>query len=151
MGDRPAAAHAAGEVCWSGFLPNGAALARADGAAAGLSLLTYTRHNRQSLPTKVAEYLARGAPVVTTPNPQAARIVREARAGLAVPRDDPAATLRAVRWLLAHADARLELGAAGHTAARTQHDWRGHAERFVALFADVPVGGPNWPSHPPRR
>lgn len=143
------AAHAAGTVRWTGYLPNDEALARVDGASAGLCLLADTPNYRQSLPTKAVEYLARGVPVVTTPNPQAADIVRHAGAGLVVPHDDVDATARAVNWLLAHDGARRELGANGHTAARAHYDWRSHADRFVELLEDIPAGGKNWPQ--PRR
>lgn len=149
--DRLAAAHAAGTIRWTGFLPNDEALTRLDGAAAGLSLLTDTPNYRQSLPTKVVEYFARGVPVVTTPNPQAADIVRATRAGLVVPYDDVAATARAVEWLVHDDDARRLLGSRGHAAARERFDWRPHAQRFVELLEDIPAGGTGWPSQPPRR
>jgi glycosyltransferase involved in cell wall biosynthesis len=151
VAERLAAAHEAGTVAWHGFLPNDDALARVDGAAAGLSLLGDTPNYRQSLPTKVTEYMARGVPVITTPNPQAAAIVRETGAGLVVPDHDLAATARAVAWLLHDDDARRLLGSRGHAAAQARFDWRPHAQRFTELLADIPAGGDRWPSQPARR
>ena len=52
-------------VHWHGFVPNAEALRLVEGALAGLSLLQDEANFRHSMPTKVAEYMARGVPVVT--------------------------------------------------------------------------------------
>lgn len=58
-----------GIVRWYGFVPNDRALRIAEGAMAGLALLHDEPNYRHSMPTKVVEYMARGVPVVSTPNP----------------------------------------------------------------------------------
>ena len=68
----------------------------AQGALAGLSLLHDVPNYRQSLPTKVIEYMARGLPVITTPLPMAASIVGRAECGLVVPFGDVEAAAQAV-------------------------------------------------------
>ena len=76
---------AAGLVRWHGFVPNDEAMLITDGALAGLSLLQDDPNFRHSMPTKVAEYMARGVPVVTTPLPLAVDLVQRHECGFVVP------------------------------------------------------------------
>ena len=57
-----AAADDRGDVRYLGFRPNDEALARVDGALAGLSLLHDEPNYRHSRPTKVIEYMATASP-----------------------------------------------------------------------------------------
>ncbi|MBM3696688.1 MAG: glycosyltransferase family 4 protein [Actinobacteria bacterium] len=88
-----------------GPLPHFRAMEEAAGASAGFSLLHDLPNYRDSLPTKVIEYLALGVPVVASELAG----TREALAGRAavevVPPGDPLAAARAVARLLAE-DAR---------------------------------------------
>ncbi len=124
-----------GDVRWHGRLPNEQALALTDGALAGLSLLHDQPNYRHSLPTKVAEYLAHGVPVVTTPLPLAAEMVRAADGGVVVPFGDVQAVAQAVadqvRAMAADPALRAGYGARGHAWARTHADWTPHARRLV--------------------
>jgi glycosyltransferase involved in cell wall biosynthesis len=125
-----------GTLRWYGFVPNDRALRMAEGALAGLALLHDSPNYRHSMPTKVVEYMARGLPVVTTPNPIAAEIVTEAGCGLIVPFEDPEATAAAVRRLRADAPLRLDMGKRGHEAARARYHWPEQARLFVAQLED---------------
>jgi glycosyltransferase involved in cell wall biosynthesis len=125
-------AQAAGLVRWHGFLPNDRAVPMADGAVAGLSLLHDEPNFRHSLPTKVAEYMARGVPVVTSPLPVAAGLVERHGCGIVVPFRDPAAAAAAVLRLRQDRALRLELGQRGHQAARQYLGWAADAPEFVA-------------------
>ncbi len=78
-------ARAAGLLRWHGFVPNDQAMLIVDGALAGLSLLQDEPNFRHSMPTKVAEYMARGVPVVTTPLPLAVELVEPHECGFVVP------------------------------------------------------------------
>ncbi|MBG0855549.1 glycosyltransferase [Streptomyces spinoverrucosus] len=123
-----------GVLRWHGYLPNDRALARLSGALAGLSLLHDEPNYRHSRPTKVAEYMAHGVPVVTTPNPLAADLVTRHDCGLVVPYGNPAAAAEAVRRL--HTDPRLRLTAAEHgrAAALAELDWADRAAEFTDLL-----------------
>ncbi len=121
-----------GILRWYGFVPNDRALRMAEGALAGLALLHDSPNYRHSMPTKVVEYMARGLPVVTTPNPIAAEIITEAACGLVVPFQDPQATAAAVRRLRDDTPLRLEMGKRGHEAARARYHWPEQARLFVA-------------------
>ncbi|MEV0406275.1 glycosyltransferase [Actinoallomurus sp. NPDC050550] len=125
-----------GILRWYGFVPNDRALRMAEGSLAGLSLLHDTPNYRHSMPTKVVEYMARGIPVISTPNPIAARIVGDANCGLVVPFEDPEATAAAVRRLRDDPAMRLEMGKRGHEAARARFHWPEQARLFVAQLED---------------
>lgn len=124
----------AGEIAWSGFIPNDRALARLPGALAGLSLLHDEANFRPSMPTKVVEYLANAVPVVTTPLPVAADLVTRSGGGTVVPFGD---TERTVAQLLAwHADPKqaVRVGRAGHDVVRAEYDWSTLSHEFVAAL-----------------
>jgi glycosyltransferase involved in cell wall biosynthesis len=127
-------AAAAGEVSWLGPLPNDVALARVDGALAGLSLLHDLPNYRHSLPTKVVEYMARGVPVITTPLPVPRALVEDAGSGIVVPFDDIAAAAGAVRALREDPALRDRLAKGGVTAARDRLDWRSEIPTFLAAL-----------------
>lgn len=151
---RPAVERAAadGTVIWHGFLPNDQALNRVDGSLAGLSLLRDEPNYRQSLPTKVVEYLARGVPVITTPLPAAATLVDEHRCGWVVGFDDPAGVADAVRRLRTDPSGRRAMASRGREAVRRGYSWQQTAVRFVShleTWAHQPVEKGTWRS-PPR-
>ena len=117
---------------WHGFVPNEQALALADGALAGLSLLQDEANFRHSMPTKVIEYMARGLPVITTPLPLAVELVQSADCGFVVPFNDPHAAADAVLKLDADRDLRVAMGARGHEYAKRDLGWPKAAKEFVA-------------------
>ncbi|MFB4313359.1 glycosyltransferase family 4 protein [Actinomadura sp. 21ATH] len=139
-------AQRAGLLRWYGFVPNDRALRIAEGAMAGLALLHDEPNYRHSMPTKIVEYMARGVPVITTPNPPAVAIVEPAGSGIVVPFGDPAAAADAVRKLRADAELRTGLGKRGYEAARAHYHWPVHAEPFVAQLEEW-AGRPS-PVHP---
>jgi glycosyltransferase involved in cell wall biosynthesis len=116
---------------WHGFVPNEQALALADGALAGLSLLQDEANFRASMPTKVVEYMARGLPVITTPLPLAVELVEGADCGFVVPFNDPKAAAEAVLRLDADPSLRVKMGERGHEAAKRDLGWPAEAKRFV--------------------
>ncbi|WP_433464478.1 glycosyltransferase family 4 protein [Spirillospora sp. CA-128828] len=126
------AAQREGVVRWYGFVPNDRALRIAEGAMAGLALLHDEPNYRHSMPTKVVEYMARGVPVISTPNPPAVDIVEPAGCGLIVPFGAPEAAAKAVLRLRDDPELRVDLGKRGYETARARFHWPVHAERFVA-------------------
>jgi glycosyltransferase involved in cell wall biosynthesis len=119
-------------VRWHGFIPNAEALRLVEGALAGLSLLQDEANFRHSMPTKVAEYLARGVPVISTPLPLAAELVQAADGGFVVPFNDPKAAADAILRLDADPDLRVKMGLRGHEYALANLAWAPHAAAFVA-------------------
>ncbi|MEV4254824.1 glycosyltransferase family 4 protein [Spirillospora sp. NPDC049652] len=124
-------AQLAGVLRWYGFVPNDRALRIAEGAMAGLALLHDEPNYRHSMPTKVVEYMARGIPVITTPNPPAVGIVEPSGCGEVVPFADPAAAAAAIRRLRADAERRAAMAERGHATARARFHWPLQAVPFV--------------------
>ena len=119
-------------VRWHGFVPNADALRLVEGAVAGLSLLQDEENFRHSMPTKVAEYMGRGVPVVTTPLPLAVELVEASQGGFTVPFNDPRAAADAVLKLDADPDLRVKMGLRAHEYALANLAWPPHAAAFVA-------------------
>ena len=133
--DAAARAHieAGGDVVrWHGFVPNAEALRLVEGALAGLSLLADEANFRHSMPTKVAEYLARGVPVISTPLPLAVELVTAADAGFVVGFGDPRAAADAILRLDADPGLRVTMGLRAHEYALANLAWEPHAAAFVA-------------------
>jgi glycosyltransferase involved in cell wall biosynthesis len=119
-------------VHWHGFVPNADALRLVEGALAGLSLLQDEANFRHSMPTKIAEYLARGVPAISTPLPLSVELVEAADAGFVVPFNDPRAAADAILKLDADPGLRVHLGERGHAYALRNLAWAPHAAAFVA-------------------
>ncbi|GAA3830717.1 hypothetical protein GCM10022226_59470 [Sphaerisporangium flaviroseum] len=131
-----------GLLDWFGYVPNSHALRMAQGALAGLSLLHDVPNYRQSLPTKVIEYMARGLPVITTPLPMAASIVGRTDCGVIVPYGDVEAVTQAVLRLRDDPERRATMGARGYAEARGHYHWPDHARDFVAKLEQWAVHVP---------
>ncbi|MBP2706064.1 glycosyltransferase [Microbispora sp. RL4-1S] len=127
-----------GVLDWFGYVPNRHALRMAEGALAGLSLLHDVPNYRESTPTKIIEYMARGIPVVTTPLRKAVSLVERAGCGMVVPFGETAevvaATAEAVLRLRDDGDGRAAMGARGYAEALGNYHWPSAAPDFVALL-----------------
>lgn len=85
-------------------------------AAADALLVTLKREPifAYTIPTKIQSYMACGRPIVAGIDGEGARVTEEARAGIAVPAEDPRALADAVRRMAAmDAEAREAMGQAG--------------------------------------
>jgi len=95
------------------------------------------RYMRLSMPTKVAEYLASGRPVLTYA-PRGSAIAEYARAGgwsLIVDERDPAALRKALELLIADTGLRTTMGARARGCAEERHDARRVRASFKAALA----------------
>jgi glycosyltransferase involved in cell wall biosynthesis len=119
-------------VRWHGFVPNADALRLVEGSLAGLSLLQNEANFRHSMPTKVAEYMGRGVPVVTTPLPLAVELVEAGDCGFVVPFNDPQGAADAILKLDTDPGLRVKMGLRAHEYALRNLAWPPHAAAFVA-------------------
>ena len=129
-------------VRWHGFVPNAEALRLVEGALAGLSLLQDEANFRHSMPTKIAEYMARAVPAVTTPLPLAVELVDAANAGFVVPFNDPRAAADAILKLDADPDLRVHMGLRAHAYAHAHLAWAPNAAAFVTELETWANQGP---------
>jgi glycosyltransferase involved in cell wall biosynthesis len=127
----------AGDLRWLGFIRSEDALARVSGSLAGLCLLRNLPNYRVSLSTKIVEYGALGVPVITTPLPLAADLVRSENVGIEVPWNDPDAVVDAILKLRAEPELRRQMGANGHKVALSQYDWNCLSADFVRIMDTI--------------
>jgi len=121
-----------------GFVPNSEALAIAGGARAGLALLEDLPNYRHSMPTKVLEYLAHGLPVVTTPLPEARRVVEESGGGIVVPFGDASAVVDAVE-AMGDPEVRTPMVEAGRRWVADHANWSIDADRMMQAYRAAAV------------
>lgn len=93
-------------------------------------------------PNKLMDGLAAGRPVISTAPGQAARLLTEGGAGIAVPPGDAAALAAALVGLVENPARRVAMGAAARGLAVRQHDRRLLAARFAALVEALPTTRP---------
>jgi glycosyltransferase involved in cell wall biosynthesis len=121
----------AGDLSWLGFLRSEEALARVSGSLTGLCLLRNLPNYRVSLSTKIVEYCALGVPVITTPLPLAADLVRSEEVGFVVPWNDPDAVVDVILELRADPELRYRMGMNGHKVALREYDWNRLSVEFI--------------------
>lgn len=138
--DRVEAAHAAGAVVAHGFVPNDQAIRMIAGAVAGLSLLHDHPNYRVALPTKIVEYHGAGIPTVTTPLPEAVRVLRTSGAGEVVPFGDVDRTVVTVTRWADQPELARHLGRRARDAAASRWSWQAHAPVFVGQLEQWAAG-----------
>lgn len=111
------------QVEFLGQLPNPQALQRVRTAGVGISPLLDLPNYRESMPTKILEYLALGVPVVATDLPGTRRLVTDLDAVELVPPGDAAALAAAVEMALD--PARRAAAARQATTIRERYRWPG--------------------------
>ena len=82
-------------------------------------------------PVKLFDCLAAGRPIVTTPRPETAAIVRDHEAGLVAEDDGAEALAVPLSELLEDAAKAREMGANARAAAERDYDWRVIGERLA--------------------
>ncbi len=103
-------------------------------ASADISLIPLKHRLPGAVPSKLYEAMAAGLPVVLVADGEAADIVRNAQAGIAVPPGDVEALGLALRDLAKDADTRKRLGNSGRQAAVARHDRQTIVHAFVDLL-----------------
>jgi colanic acid biosynthesis glycosyl transferase WcaI len=93
-----------------------------------------------ALPTKLFEVLAAGRPALVAARGEAAALVRDAGAGLAVTPEDPRALADAFRRLRSAPAEALEMGVRGRALAR-RHDRAGVVAQWHTLLTEVSRSG----------
>ena len=93
-------------------------------------------------PNKLMDGLAAGRPVISNVPGDAARLLTEGSAGVAVAPNDAAALAAALLGLVEDPARRAAMGEAARSLAVRQHDRRLLAARFVALVESVPRAQP---------
>jgi colanic acid biosynthesis glycosyl transferase WcaI len=92
-----------------------------------------------SVPSKTYSILAAGRPIVASVDPgtEVANLVERARAGIAVPPDDPVAFTNAITRLVAAPDKAARMGIAGREYVEEWASPAAVAAQYESLFADL--------------
>jgi glycosyltransferase involved in cell wall biosynthesis len=136
VADSLESAHERGWIDWRGFLPNAEALARVEGATAGISLLHDEPNYRHSMPTKLLEYLSRGVPFVSTPLPLAVDLAERSGGGVIVPFGDLGALCEVVVALDNDGTRRQAMADAGRAWVSSHANWSVDGPAFVRQLED---------------
>jgi glycosyltransferase involved in cell wall biosynthesis len=88
----------------------------------------------ESLPTKLVEGLAAGRPIIVSADGEAARIVRNSRAGSVAPAEDATALAKAITQIRDARDRRA-MGSRGRALAETEYARAAIVERLAAILA----------------
>lgn len=120
-----------------GFLPHPEAMRRVAGGAVGVSPLMGLPNHRDSLPSKVIEYLALGLPVVASDLPGTRAVVGSLPGAVLVPPGDVAAWTRAIARALTDPDLRRR---ARDGAADVRRDFTWASEDLQRLYATLLEG-----------
>lgn len=88
----------------------------------------------ESLPTKLVEGLAAGRPIIVSADGEAARIVRNNRAGSVAPAEDAAALAKAITQI-GEARDRRAMGRRGRALAESEYARAAIVERLAAILA----------------
>ena len=122
-------------VVWNGPLPNADAMAEVERSLIGLSLLADIPNYRHSMPTKILEYMASGAVVVSTPLPLAVEVMHND--GVLLAAFDQSCVAQAVEEIVALAnDPRRcsELTQAAFERVKQDYNWNVAGREFVRVL-----------------
>jgi glycosyltransferase involved in cell wall biosynthesis len=104
------------------------------GARIGLVLLHPTAQYRDSIPTKLFEYMAAGLPVVASDFPLLRRLVDTLQCGLVVDPLDVPAIADAIQFLLDQPEVAEEMGKRGREAVQTRFNWKADSRNLLAVY-----------------
>jgi glycosyltransferase involved in cell wall biosynthesis len=122
------------EVTFTGFLPPAEALPLMGRHTVALSLLRDLPNYRESLPTKLLEYLAMGVPVVASDLPASRRVLGDVLGVVWVPPGDREAIAAAIDRVIADPEIAV---AAVRQAPRIRDRYRWPAEQVRRFYAEA--------------
>ena len=95
---------------------------------------------RAFVPGKIFESMAARRPMVLAAEGEAARLVTEAQAGIAVAPEDPQAMADAIAMLADSPDLRHRMGESGNAYVQANFDRRALSTRYAAVFGELLSG-----------
>lgn len=121
-------------VVWTGWLPTAEAWRYVRAAALALSPIPRGELLDVGSPTKVAEYLALGVPVLGNDNPDQAQVIAASGGGLCVPYTPADFAAAAARILADPAAWRTAAGGRGREYVAAERGYAGLAERVAEVY-----------------
>jgi glycosyltransferase involved in cell wall biosynthesis len=102
--------------------------------AVAATVLTYAPERAGYSPLKLYEAMACGVPIICSDTPGQAEYVREERAGIVVPPDDPAAVANAVAEIAGNPAEAQAMGYRGMTAVEEKYSWEARARQRLQVI-----------------
>jgi len=126
-----------GRVEYCGWLYKARHLELLANAKVGLSVLHPTAAYRETLSTKVFEYMSAGLPVVISNFPNWRAIIDKTQCGIAVDPMNPREICNAIAHLLRNPREAQAMGQRGRDAIRRHYSWQSEARRLLNLYQCV--------------
>lgn len=120
-----------------------------DQASAVLVTLARSPILARTVPSKVQVYLAAGRPILAALDGEGARVVSEARAGIAVPSEEPSSLAQAAKQLRGMSPEELaSMGARGRVYYEREFEPQMLAKRLLGILGDLATEGQSDPRGP---
>ncbi len=103
----------------------------------GMAILHPIPNYRESLATKLYEYMAAGLPVIASNFPLWKEIVEGNKCGLTVNPLDPKEIARAVEYLIEHPNEAKQMGENGRKAVIEKYNWENESRKLIALYGKL--------------
>lgn len=130
----------AGRVLFPGFIPRQDLLAAYRHASALLIPLFSDAQSKARFPTKLAEYLMSGRPVVTNRVGEIERYLCDGKSAFLVDPDRPDLFAESVKYVLSHTEEADRVGQEGCVIAKESFDYRIHGKRMLVWLQGVAGG-----------
>jgi glycosyltransferase involved in cell wall biosynthesis len=101
----------------------------------GLALLKPIPNYRESLPTKIFEYMQQGLPVITNDFPLYKKYIEVTNTGICVNLDDPKQVLETVIQLLESPQKLQEMSENGPKVIENNFNWKSQEEKLLKLYS----------------
>ena len=103
----------------------------------GLAVLHPTPNMRDSLPTKMFEYMALGLPVIVSDFPLYRRIVEEVGCGFCVRPADEHALAEAIRQIIEGPEEAKAMGERGRQAVAERYNWANEEQKLLGFYEEI--------------
>ncbi|MBT8131077.1 MAG: glycosyltransferase family 4 protein, partial [Gammaproteobacteria bacterium] len=123
-------------IVFTGFLSRKQLIWCYQNAVASLSCRSNSVYANFGFPTKLAEYMAAGSPVLATRVGDAEVYLQHGQNARLADPEDPSSIASEMRWMLEHPEERRAMGGQGRATARQHFHYRSHSKSLMAFIAD---------------
>jgi len=106
----------------------------------GMVILRDEPNYRESLPTKLFEYMAVALPIVSSNFPLWKEVVEGNHCGITADPRNPGEIAKAVEYLVEHTDEAKTMGENGRRAVLEKYSWENESKKLLAIYKDLLEG-----------
>jgi glycosyltransferase involved in cell wall biosynthesis len=104
---------------------------------AGLVLFYPEPNHRESMPTKIFEYMGAGLPVIASDFPLWRKILGKTECAIFVDPKNPQEIAKAIEYILTHPKEAEEMGRRGQAAMLAEYCWDSEARKLIDLYREL--------------